>query len=133
MEGTVTSYIGTTLIVNVTSTLGSGTYASWSISLSGAPGPQGSTGATGVTGLTGAQGATGLPGDQGATGATGVAGPQGATGLTGGQGATGPAGPNNVSGTTTTTLVGLLAGNGTNVLVVGIGTGLQYSDDTLAV
>ena len=60
-------------------------------------------------------------------------GDTGPTGATGPQGATGPAGPNTVSGTTTTALVGLLAGNGTNVLVAGIGTGLQYSGNTLAV
>lgn len=31
MFGTVSSYVGTTLIMNVTSTIGSGTYASWTI------------------------------------------------------------------------------------------------------
>src|SRR5258705_4412692 len=35
MTGVVTSYIGTTLIINVTSTVGSGTYATWTISSSG--------------------------------------------------------------------------------------------------
>lgn len=96
----------------------------------GATGPQGPTGATGpqgpqgLTGATGPQGPQGLKGDTGDTGATGPQGPTGATG---------PAGPNTVSGTTTTALVGLLVGNGANVLVAGIGTGLQYSGNTLAV
>ena len=75
-------------------------------------------------------GATGPAGPQGNTGPQGL---QGDAGPAGPQGATGPAGPNTVSGTTTTALVGLLAGNGTNVLVAGIGTGLQYSGNTLAV
>ena len=98
--------------------------------------PRGDVGPTGATGPQGAQGPTGATGPQGAQGLTGATGPQGAqgpTGATGPQGATGPAGPNTVSNTTTTALVGLLAGNGTNVLVAGIGTGLQYSGNTLAV
>lgn len=90
-------------------------------------GDVGPTGAAGATGPQGPTGATGPQGPQGLTGATGATGPQGPTG------ATGPAGPNTVSGTTTTALVGLLAGNGANVLVAGIGTGLQYSGNTLAV
>ena len=105
----------------------------------GPAGPQGATGPQGLqgnTGPAGPQGNTGATGPQGATGPTGPQGLQGdtgPTGATGPQGATGPAGPNTVSGTTTTALVGLLAGNGTNVLVAGIGTGLQYSGNTLAV
>lgn len=86
--------------------------------------PRGDVGPTGAAGATGPQGPTGPTGPQGPTGPTGPQGPTGATG---------PAGPNTVSGTTTTALVGLLAGNGSNVLVAGIGTGLQYSGNTLAV
>ena len=41
MYGQVTSYIGTTLIVNVTATDGSGTIADWIISLSGLQGVAG--------------------------------------------------------------------------------------------
>jgi hypothetical protein len=50
MQGTITSYIALTgaLVVNVTTVLaGSGTYSSWTISLSGAVGQVGATGATG--------------------------------------------------------------------------------------
>jgi hypothetical protein len=107
MEGTVTSYSGTDLIVNITSVTGSGgPYTSWSISLSGAPGPQGATGLTGATGNTGLQGATGATGNtgsQGATGATGNTGSQGATGATGNtgsQGATGLTGSTGLTGAT---------------------------------
>lgn len=92
--------------------------------------PRGDVGATGPAGP---QGATGPQGLQGNTGPAGPQGLQGDAGPAGPQGATGPAGPNTVSGTTTTALVGLLAGDGTNVLVAGIGTGLHYSGNTLAV
>ena len=39
MHGAVTSYSGTTLVVNVTDTGGSGTIASWAVGLSGSQGP----------------------------------------------------------------------------------------------
>jgi hypothetical protein len=96
----------------------------------GATGPQGPQGLTGATGATGPQGPQGLQGDTGPTGATG---PQGSTGATGATGPQGPAGPNTVSGTTATALSGLLAGNGTNVVVAGIGSGLQFTANTLSV
>jgi hypothetical protein len=47
-------------------------------------------------------------------------------------GATGPAGPNVVDGSTSTTLVGLLQGDGSNVGTVTIGSGLSYSGGTLS-
>ena len=96
----------------------------------GATGPQGPQGLTGATGATGPQGPQGLQGDTGPTGATG---PQGSTGATGATGPQGPAGPNTVSGTTATALSGLLAGNGSNVVVAGIGSGLQFTANTISV
>ncbi len=62
IEGTISSYSGSTLSITADNALGSGTYTSWAI---GVAGEKGSTGATGATGLTGATGPTG------ATGATG--------------------------------------------------------------
>lgn len=56
MAGTVDSYSGTTLGVNVINTGGSGTIASWNISISGVTGTQGATGAEGP------QGPQGIPG-----------------------------------------------------------------------
>jgi hypothetical protein len=53
MSGRVLSYTGTTLSVNVTNTLGSGTISNWTIDVSGAPGSNGATGATGPTGPAG--------------------------------------------------------------------------------
>lgn len=46
MEGVVTSYSGTTLIVDVDKTNGSGTLASWNVNIAGEIGPQGPTGAS---------------------------------------------------------------------------------------
>lgn len=82
MEGQVTSYTGTSIVVNVTLTNGSGTFSSWNISIAGVQGP---TGPSGPTGVTGPSGPTGPAGSNGATGATGSVtvvtystGPQGA-------------------------------------------------------
>ncbi|MFN8324056.1 MAG: hypothetical protein U0T74_15440 [Chitinophagales bacterium] len=58
MEGTVTSYSGTSLVVNVDRVAGSGTLASWNIGIAGDVGAAGSTGAAGPTGATGATGVT---------------------------------------------------------------------------
>lgn len=41
MEGLVTSYSGTTLVINVTKTGGAGTFADWNINLAGEPGANG--------------------------------------------------------------------------------------------
>jgi hypothetical protein len=49
MEGVITSFSGTTLVVNVDSIGGSGTYANWTISVAGI---QGSNGVTSITGTT---------------------------------------------------------------------------------
>ena len=56
MEGLVTSYSGTSLVINVDNTSGGGTHADWNIDLAG---DVGATGATGATGAQGPQGPTG--------------------------------------------------------------------------
>jgi hypothetical protein len=97
MEGTISSFSSQSLVVSVDYVGGSGTFASWTISLAGAVGATGSTGATGPTGPAGA---TGPAGPTGPTGATGPAGPTGSPGPTGSIGATGPAGPTGPTGAT---------------------------------
>lgn len=91
MTGSIVSYDPLTgaLVTNITSIVGSGTFSSWSVSLSGSPGPAGATGigATGATGLDGSTGATGLQGSTGLDGSTGATGLTGATGFS--TGATG--------------------------------------------
>lgn len=76
MIGDVTSYSATSLVMNITSTGGSGTFADWNISLTGI---KGDTGAQGIQGIKGDTGAQGIQGVAGATGATGAAGTNGAT------------------------------------------------------
>jgi hypothetical protein len=78
VEGIITSFSGTTLIMTSDATGGSGTYTSWNIGVAG------NVGATGPTGPTGTAGAS-------VTGPTGPTGPTGA-GTTGPTGPTGPAG-----------------------------------------
>lgn len=111
MQGTVSAYNATTgsLSISVDTISGSGTYAVWTVALTGSVGPTGATGATGPAGSTGATGATGPANTlsigtvtEGAAAAT-ITGtapnqtlnlvvPKGNTGATG---ATGPAGPAN--------------------------------------
>ena len=74
MEGIVTAYSGTSLTFTSDLAGGSGTFASWNLSLAG------NIGATGATGPTGPAGATGPTGPAGTNGATGPQGPTGATG-----------------------------------------------------
>lgn len=48
MEGVVTSYIGTTLVINVDTVSGSGTHADWNINIAGQPGTNGTNGTNGT-------------------------------------------------------------------------------------
>jgi hypothetical protein len=80
MEGTVSSYTGGVLTVNVTSTSGSGTYNDWGISVAGQIGPQGPQGNTGPQGVQGVQGSPGVQGPQGTQGDSGPQGTQGVQG-----------------------------------------------------
>lgn len=83
---------------------------------------QGPKGEKGPQGEPGEQGETGPTGAQGEQGPAGPAGPQGEPGEKGDTGATGPAGPNTVTADTTTTLTGLLKGDGTTVAAAVAGT-----------
>jgi hypothetical protein len=83
MEGLVTSYSGTSLIINVDTTGGSGTHADWNLNVAGNVGPQGPQGPSGPAG------STGSPGSTGAAGPVGPSGPQGPTGPTGPAGSDG--------------------------------------------
>lgn len=69
MIGTVSSYnsVSGQLVVSVSSKVGSGTFASWTVNLDGAAGPAGPTGATGPQGIQGVIGATGPQGPMGGT------------------------------------------------------------------
>lgn len=134
MTGTVTSYNSGTgaLVMNATSVTGTGTFTSWSISLSGAPGPAGATGPQGPIGLTGAtgpqgpsgpQGPQGLPGQTGATGSPGTTGAQGIQGI---QGPVGPVGPQGLQGPPGT------GGSGTNYIYSPDSFGAVHQNKTFA-
>jgi hypothetical protein len=142
MNGDVSSYNSATgvLSVNISVTLGSGTYSSWTVNLNAAAGPQGPTGAIGPTGPTGAQGLvgptgpTGIVGPTGAlgpTGPTGVAGPTGPTGNLGPTGATGTTGPTGTAGPTVYPAAGIANSNGvawsTSYSITGSGTTVVLS------
>jgi hypothetical protein len=58
--------------LQVTSSVGGGTYSLWFINLDGAPGQSGSSGSSGTSGTSGIQGVTGAAGSPGVTGATGT-------------------------------------------------------------
>jgi hypothetical protein len=62
IEGPVSSYSGSSLVMTADSSSGSGTIASWNINLAGQPGATGPQGATGAAGSAGPQGPTGPAG-----------------------------------------------------------------------
>jgi hypothetical protein len=101
MEGVVTAVSSSSVTINSSTTIGSGTFTSWTLSIAGEIGYTGSqgvigyTGSRGLTGTTGAQGPIGYTGSRGATGFTGsqgVIGYTGSKGDTGSQGIQGPIG-----------------------------------------
>jgi Collagen triple helix repeat (20 copies) len=106
MEGVVTSYDGTDVVVNVDAASGTGPYDDWNINVAGERGLTGPQGAQGVQGAPGAPG--GPTGPQGAAGPAGPAGPQGIPGAKGDKGdqglpgdpggPAGPTGPQGVAG-----------------------------------
>ncbi len=89
-----------------------GTEPEWLASLKGDTGPQGPQGEQGIQGIKGETGAKGDKGDQGIQGEKGDKGDKGEKGDTG---ATGAAGPNVVGSSTSTTMSGLLKGNGSYI------------------
>src|SRR6202007_1600919 len=113
-----TSYLGTSLVINVDNTSGGGAHADWNINLGGDVGATGATGATGPQGPTGATGATGAPGATGPQGPTGVTGATGATGAQGPIGATG-------AGYTATSATSLTIGTGSATFTTQ--AGLAYT------
>ena len=99
-EGVVTITGGTTFAIAADYNLGTTTAASWTVTITGVRGVQGTTGIQGVQGTTGTQGTTGIQGTQGTTGIQGV---QGTTGIQGVQGTTGTQGTTGIQGVQGTT------------------------------
>ena len=109
MEGSISTFSGTTLAFVISNSGGSGTaITAWSIvatGIQGAAGAQGVQGAAGAQGFQGFQGVLGAQGVQGAVGAQGfqgVLGAQGVQGAVGAQGFQGVLGAQGVQGATGT-------------------------------
>lgn len=84
LVGTISSYSDTTLTLSIAHIVGSGTFASWTISLTGMPGV---AGARGTDGINGARGTDGINGAAGSRGTDGIAGARGTDGVAGAGGA----------------------------------------------
>lgn len=129
--GTVNSYNPATgvLDISVTTSVGSGTFNTWTVNLAGLAGSAGtagtagtsassgtsgtagtsassgtsgtsaSSGSSGTSGTAGTDGSTGTSGTNGTSGSSGAQGPQGPTGPTGATGPSGTSGSSGVSGT----------------------------------
>jgi len=106
LVGSISTVTSTSVTLTILKIVGTGTFNSWVLNLSGEIGIQGiagsigSTGNTGPTGSQGNTGQTGPTGSQGNTGNTGLTGPTGLQGSTGNTGATGPTGSQGNTGLT---------------------------------
>ena len=94
MSGTVTAYNAGTGAISVLldNKLGSGTFSSWEVNLSGASGGDGSSGTSGSSGSSGTSGANGANGTSGSSGTSGVNGANGTSGTSGSSGSSGTSG-----------------------------------------
>jgi Collagen triple helix repeat (20 copies) len=119
MEGTVSSYSTTSMVVSLTNSGGSGTFASWYVSLTGL---QGTAGANGTNGTNGTNGATGATGPTGAAGTNGTNGTNGSNGATGATGPTGAAGTNGTNGATGASGAGYYATSTTSLTIASSGS-----------
>ena len=99
MEGLITSFSGTSLTVNMTYVVGTASFSSWSITLSGAVGTSGYSGFSGISGYSGS-GVSGYSGFSGISGysGSGVSGYSGFSGAIGASGFSGYSGTNGASG-----------------------------------
>ena len=112
--GRVVSYNPATgaLVITPLQSVGSGTYSSWTASLTGPWGSSGTAGTSGTVGTSGARGSantsgvhgssgsSGTSGSAGASQASGASGASGANGAPGNSGVNGPTGPQGVTGGT---------------------------------
>ena len=103
LVGSISTVSSTSVTLTILKIVGTGTFTSWELNLSGEIGIQGirgSTGSTGSIGNTGPTGSQGITGQAGPTGSTGSTGSIGNTGPTGSQGITGQTGPTGSQGAT---------------------------------
>ncbi len=98
--GTVTSYNPSTgqLDITVNTSVGSGSYNTWKVNLSGFAGSAGTAGTSGTSASSGTAGTSGTAASSGTSGASSTAGSSGTSGSTGTDGSAGSAGTNGTSG-----------------------------------
>lgn len=103
--GKVVSYNPSTgaLIITPLEYVGSGTYTSWTVALTGYYGSSGTAGTAGIAGSTGTSGAPGLSGNSSSAGGSGTSGSAGlarSSGISGASGFSGGSGNSGVNGPT---------------------------------
>lgn len=98
--GTVNSYNPSTgvLDITVTTSVGSGTFNSWTVNLSGFAGSAGTAGTAGTSASSGTSGTAGTSASSGTSGTSASSGSSGTSGTAGTDGSTGTSGTNGTSG-----------------------------------
>jgi hypothetical protein len=101
ITGRVVSYNPSTgaLVVEPYEVVGSGTYSSWNVSLTGFNGSAGTSGSSGTSGTTGTSGSTGTSGTSGTAATTGTDGSSATSGSSGKAGSSATSGNSGSSGT----------------------------------
>jgi hypothetical protein len=101
ITGRVVSYSPSTgvLVVEPYEVVGSGTYSSWNVTLTGFNGSAGTSGSSGTSGTTGTSGSTGTSGTAGTAASTGTSGSSATSGSSGDAGSSATSGDSGSSGT----------------------------------
>jgi hypothetical protein len=101
ITGRVVSYNPSTgaLVVEPYEVVGSGTYSSWTVTLTGFNGSAGTSGSSGTTGTSGTQGSSGTSGTSGTAATTGTDGSSATSGSSGDAGSSATSGNSGSSGT----------------------------------
>ena len=92
--GTVVSYVPSTgvMVITPVKSVGSGSYSSWTVALTGDVGSAGTSGTSGTSGTTGTSASSGAAGSFGTSGTNGTSGTSASTGTSGTTGSTGTSG-----------------------------------------
>jgi hypothetical protein len=101
ITGRVVSYNPSTgaLVVEPYEVVGSGTYSSWTVTLTGFNGSAGTSGSSGTSGTSGTQGSSGTSGTSGTAASTGTSGSSATSGSSGDAGSSATSGDSGSSGT----------------------------------
>jgi hypothetical protein len=99
--GTVVSYVPSTgvMVITPVKSVGSGSYSTWTVGLTGDVGSNGTSGTSGTSGTTGTSASSGAAGSFGTSGTNGTSGTSASTGTSGLSGSTGTSGTTGSTGT----------------------------------